>query len=158
VLGREAEGGGRVWGHRLVLAVRRATLAASDMLRRHAAARGMQAKPYSRRSIPGELAMIHVLAIITALPGMRDRILDAWRANVDAVRAEDGCLAYDAVIDVRDGAPGFARFGADTFVVVEKWASVEALQAHAVAPHMKAYAAKVRDWTANRAIHVLEPS
>ena len=48
--------------------------------------------------------MIHVLAIITAMPGMRDRILDAWRANVDAVRAEDGCLAYDAVIDVRDGA------------------------------------------------------
>jgi len=102
--------------------------------------------------------MIHVLAIITAMPGMRDRILDAWRANVDAVRAEDGCLAYNAVIDVRDGAPGFARFGADTFVVVEKWASVEALQAHAVAPHMKAYAAKVREWTANRAIHVLEPA
>ena len=104
--------------------------------------------------------MIHVLAIITALPGMRDRILDAWRGNVDAVRAEDGCLAYDAVVDVDVGAggPGFARFGADTFVVVEKWASMEALQAHAVAPHMKAYAAKVREWTANRAIHVLQPA
>jgi len=102
--------------------------------------------------------MIHVLAIITALPGMRDRILDAWRDNVDAVRAEQGCLAYDAVVDVRDGAPGFARFGGDTFVVVEKWASVEALQAHAVAPHMKAYAARVKDLTASRAIHVLEPA
>ena len=102
--------------------------------------------------------MIHVLAIITALPGMRDRILDAWRANVDAVRAEDGCLAYDAVVDVRDGAPGFARFGADSFVVVEKWASLEALQAHAVAPHMKAYTARVKDLTASRAIHVLEPA
>jgi quinol monooxygenase YgiN len=99
--------------------------------------------------------MIHVLAIITALPGMRERILGAWHANADAVRAENGCLAYDAVVDVRDGALGFARFGADTFVVVEKWASVEALQAHAVAPHMKAYAATVREWTANRAIHVL---
>ena len=102
--------------------------------------------------------MVHVLAIITAVPGMRDRILDAWRANVDAVRAEEGCLAYDAVVDVAGGAAGFARFGVDTFVVVEKWASLEALQAHAVAPHMKAYAAKVREWTANRAIHVLEPA
>jgi quinol monooxygenase YgiN len=102
--------------------------------------------------------MIHVLAIITATPGMRDRILDAWRANVAAVRAEDGCLAYDAVVDLREGAPGFARFGADTFVVVEKWASVEALQAHAIAPHMTSYAAKVREWTASRAIHVLEPA
>ena len=45
--------------------------------------------------------MIHVLAIITAKPGMRDRILEAFRADVDAVRAEHGCLAYQAVVDVR---------------------------------------------------------
>ena len=102
--------------------------------------------------------MIHVLAIITALPGMRDRILDAWRANVDAVRAEDGCLAYDAVVDVRDGAPGFARFGADTFVVVEKWESTDALKAHSAAPHMAAYAAKTREHIASRVIHVLSPT
>ncbi len=102
--------------------------------------------------------MIHVLALITAHAGMRDRILDAWRANAAAVRAEAGCLAYDAVVDVGDGGSGFARFGADTFVVVERWESIEALQAHAVAPHMKAYAATVRQWTANRAIHVLEPA
>jgi len=102
--------------------------------------------------------MIHVLAVITAKPGQRDRILEAFRANVDAVRAEAGCLAYEAVVDVADPAPGFARFGPDAFVVVEKWASLDALQAHAVAPHMKAYAAKVRDFTASRAIHVLEPA
>ena len=102
--------------------------------------------------------MIHVLAIITAKPGMRDRILETFRANVDAVRAEHGCLAYEAVVDVRNAAPGFAQFGPDSFVVVEQWASLEALQAHAVAPHMKAYASKVKEWTANRAIHVLEPA
>jgi quinol monooxygenase YgiN len=102
--------------------------------------------------------MIHVLALITAHAGMRDRILDAWRGNAAAVRAEAGCLAYDAVVDVSDGGSGFARFGADTFVVVERWESLAALQAHAVAPHMKAYATTVRQWTANRAIHVLEPA
>ena len=102
--------------------------------------------------------MIHVLAIITAKPGQRDRILEAYRANVDAVRAEQGCIAYEAVLDVRNALPGFAQFGPDSFVVVEQWASLEALQAHAVAPHMKAYAAKVKDFTANRAIHVLEPA
>jgi quinol monooxygenase YgiN len=32
--------------------------------------------------------MIHVLAIITAKPGMRDRILEAFRNNTEAVRAE----------------------------------------------------------------------
>ena len=102
--------------------------------------------------------MIHVLAIITAKPGQRDRILEAYRANVDAVRAEQGCVAYEAVVDIRNALPGFAQFGPDSFVVVEQWASLEALQAHAVAPHMKAYASKVKDFTANRAIHVLEPA
>ncbi len=101
--------------------------------------------------------MIHVLAIITAKPGMRDRILDAYRANVEAVRAEVGCIAYEAVVDVQAAAAGFAQFGQDAFVVVEKWSSIEALQAHAVAPHMNAYASKVKDLTASRAIHVLEP-
>ena len=48
--------------------------------------------------------------------------------------------------------------GADTFVwPLEKWASLAALQAHAVAPHMKAYASRVKEFTAARVIHVLEP-
>ncbi|MFZ2652104.1 MAG: putative quinol monooxygenase [Burkholderiaceae bacterium] len=102
--------------------------------------------------------MIHVLAIITAKPGMRERILETFQANVAAVHAEAGCMVYEAVVDLRNAVPGFAQFGADTFVVVEKWASIEALQAHAAAPHMKAYASKVKDLTANRAIHVLEPA
>jgi quinol monooxygenase YgiN len=99
---------------------------------------------------------IHVLAIITAKPGQRERILAAYRANVETVRAEDGCIAYEAVVDVASDAPGFARFGPDSFVVVEQWASMEALQAHAVAPHMKAYGRQVKDFTADRAIHVLQ--
>ena len=102
--------------------------------------------------------MIHVLAIITAKPGMRARILEAFKANVPAVRAEAGCIAYEAVVDVDNAAPGFASFGLDTFVVVEQWESIEALQAHAVAPHMKAYAGSIRELTASRAIHVLQPA
>jgi quinol monooxygenase YgiN len=100
--------------------------------------------------------MIHVLAMIAAKPGMREHILAAYRGNVDNVRAEAGCLAYEAVIDVPGMPSIFAQFGADTFVVVERWESVEALRAHAVAPHMKAYAAQVEPFTASRAIHVLQ--
>ncbi len=100
--------------------------------------------------------MIHVLAIITARPGMRERILEAYRGNVDAVRAEAGCIAYEAVVDAADASAGFAQFGPDSFVVVEQWASMDALRAHAVAPHMKAYASQVKDLTASRAIHVLK--
>ena len=101
--------------------------------------------------------MIHVLAVITAKPGQRDRILEAFRDNVPAVRAEAGCLAYEAVVDIANPAPGFAQFGADAFVVVDEAAALEALQAHAVAPHMKAYGEKNKDLVAGRVIHVLKP-
>ena len=36
--------------------------------------------------------MVHVVAIITAKPGQRDTVLTAFRANMPAVLAEDGCI------------------------------------------------------------------
>lgn len=101
--------------------------------------------------------MVHVLAIITAKPGMREKVLEAFRANVPAVLAEDGCIEYGAAIDTQQ-APAFqTAMGPDTFVVIEKWASVEALKAHAAAPHMQAYGARTRDMLASRVIHILSP-
>ncbi|MFT3720763.1 putative quinol monooxygenase [Pseudorhodoferax sp.] len=101
--------------------------------------------------------MIQVLAIITTHPGKREDVLAAFRENRAAVLAEDGCIEYGAVVDAANLPPGWASFGPDTFVVVEKWASLPALQAHAAAPHMKAYGARTKDWVASRAIHVMEP-
>jgi quinol monooxygenase YgiN len=42
--------------------------------------------------------------------------------------------------------------------VVEKWESVDALKAHAAAPHMAAYGAKTQDLLASRVIHILSPA
>jgi quinol monooxygenase YgiN len=99
--------------------------------------------------------MIHVIAILTTKPGQRATVLEAFKANVPAVLAEDGCIEYGATVDVEGAAPAF---GPDTFVVVEKWASMAALKAHAASPHMAAYAAKVKDMVASRAVHVLDPA
>ncbi len=102
--------------------------------------------------------MIHVIAIITTQPGLRDTVLGHFRANVPAVLAENGCIEYGATIDA-EGAPPFqAKCGPDTFVVVEKWADSAALAAHAAAPHMAAYAARTREHVASRVIHVLAPT
>lgn len=101
--------------------------------------------------------MIHVLALITTKPGMRDEVLDAFQANVPAVHAEEGCIEYGATVDTDGVGPFQTQVGADTFVVVEKWASVEALKAHAASPHMAAYGAKTKDLLASRVIHVLSP-
>jgi quinol monooxygenase YgiN len=101
--------------------------------------------------------MIHVVAIITAKPGHRDKILDAFLANRPAVLAEDGCIEYGAAVDAPGMPASFGAFGPESFVVIEKWASKAALQAHAAAPHMAAYGAKTKEWLQSRVIHVLEP-
>ncbi len=102
--------------------------------------------------------MLHVLAIITTKPGMRDAVLRAFRANMPAVHAEEGCLAYEPTVDAEAFGGFQTELGPDTFVVVEKWRSAEALRAHAAAPHMKAYAESTREMIASRVIHVLSPA
>ena len=104
------------------------------------------------------MTMVHVLAVITAKPGRRDEILAAFRANVPAVHAEDGCIEYGATIDTEDVGALQTPFGDDTFVAVEKWESLAALKAHIAAPHMAAYGAKTKDIVASRIIHVLSPA
>jgi len=100
------------------------------------------------------MSRVHVLAVITAKPGLRGQILEAFKANVPAVHAEDGCIEYGAVLDA-EGVGFSTPYGGDTFVVVEKWASLDALKAHAASDHMKAYAAKTKELIADRVIHVL---
>ena len=99
--------------------------------------------------------MIHVLAVITAKPGMREAVLKEFRANMPAVHAEKGCIEYGPAVDA-EGSP--AKYGDDTFVVIEKWESPDALKAHANSSHMAAYAAKTREMIATRVIHTLSPA
>lgn len=102
--------------------------------------------------------MIHVIAVITAKPGQREAVLEAFRANIPAVLAEDGCIEYGPVVDAEGMGSWQTRFGADSFVVLEKWRDAAALAAHAKAPHMAAYAAKTKELIAGRTIHVMSPA
>jgi len=97
--------------------------------------------------------MVHVLAFITTKPGMRPDVLALFNAMVPAVRAEDGCIEYGAVVDL-DGAIQ-TPIGADRFVVVEKWESLDDLNAHTASAHMASFAAQAKDMLAERIIHVM---
>ena len=99
--------------------------------------------------------MIHVIAVITAKPGQREQILTHFRANVPAVKAEKGCIEYGAALDADTGLGFQAKWGPDSFLVIEKWESLEALKAHAAAPHMAAYAGKTKALVADRKIYIL---
>ena len=101
------------------------------------------------------MSLVHVLAVITAKPGKRDEVLANFNGNVPAVHAEDGCIEYGAGVDCAEASSFAAAYGPDTFVVVEKWESLDHLKAHAAAPHMKAYAEKNKDLLADRKVHVM---
>lgn len=101
--------------------------------------------------------MIHVIAIITTKPGQRAAVLEVFKANVPNVLSEHGCIEYEATGDAEPTLGNQTKFGADTFVVIEKWESVEALQDHFKAPHMAVYGSKTRDLVASRVIHVTTP-
>jgi quinol monooxygenase YgiN len=101
---------------------------------------------------------VHVIAVITTKPGQRAAVLAEFHANTPAVLAEDGCITYQATTDCENAGPAQTPFGPDTIVIVEEWANLAALNAHAAAPHMKAYAAATRDMVADRKIHILSPA
>ena len=99
--------------------------------------------------------MIHVIAVITTKPGKIIGNYCLQYINMPGVKAEKGCIEYGPVVDADDMGPIQTPFGEDTFVVIEKWETKGDLKSHAAAPHMAAYAAKVKDLLASRIIHVM---
>ena len=102
--------------------------------------------------------MIHVIATIELNPGTRDAFLVEFRRLIPDVHAEQGCIEYGPAIDAETDIPNQAKYGPDTVVVVEKWADVDALKAHSVAPHMDAYRVRVKDYVRKVDLRVLDPA
>ena len=96
------------------------------------------------------------LIAYTAKSGMREAILKGFTPTAGGSR-RTGLHQYGPTVDAEGIGSFQTKFGPDTFVVIEKWESPEALKAHATSPHMAAYAAKTRDLIASRVIHVLQP-
>ena len=102
--------------------------------------------------------MIHVIATVALNSGTRDAFLAEFKKIVPVVHAEEGCIEYGPAIDANTDIEAQHSLGADTVVVVEKWASVAALKAHIVAPHMLEYREKVKDYVAGMELRILEPA
>jgi quinol monooxygenase YgiN len=100
--------------------------------------------------------MIYVIATITAKPGTREHVLEAFRWLTPLVRAEVGCIEYQATVDVPTTIAVQDGPRPDVVTVIEKWESVEALYAHGVASHMNEYRAKVKDYVLSVRLQVTE--
>jgi len=102
--------------------------------------------------------MIHVIATIELAPGTREKFLAEFRKNMPKVHAEQGCVEYAPAIDATTDLPVQSKVGPDKVVIVEKWASLDALRAHMKAPHMAEYGARVKDYVRGRDIKILSPA
>lgn len=99
--------------------------------------------------------MIHVIAIITTIPGKRAEVLNEFSQVIPVVHEEEGCIEYQPVTDLEDAGDMQSVLGEDSFIVVEKWSSLACLQAHGTSEHMLNYGKKVGHLIADRKIHVL---
>ena len=78
------------------------------------------------------------------------------KANIPTVRAEKGCISYNLTEDCKEGsAAANARPNVLTFV--ECWESMEALQNHLAAPHMKAFMEKVGSLRSGKTLKIVTP-
>jgi quinol monooxygenase YgiN len=102
--------------------------------------------------------VVHVIATIRLNPGTRDAYLAEFRRLVPLVLAEDGCLAYAPTVDEPLGLAVQELAGDDAVVVVEQWASPDALRAHSAAPHMADYRVRVKDFVKSVSLRVLRPA
>jgi quinol monooxygenase YgiN len=102
--------------------------------------------------------MIHVVATITLKPGVRGPFLDVFRWLTPLVRAEPGCVEYQATTDVPTTIAVQDPPRPDVVTVVEKWDTLEALYAHGAMQHMAEYRVKVKDYVTGVKLQVTEPA
>ena len=102
--------------------------------------------------------MIYVIATIEVHPGKRGAFLEEFHALVPKVHAEGGCIEYGPTVDVDSGIEAQGGVRANVVTIVEKWESLDHLEAHLAAAHMAAYREKVRDLVAGVGLQILEPA
>lgn len=102
--------------------------------------------------------VIHVIAALTTAPGRRDELIAAFKELAPQVHAEQGCIEYGTAVDVATPIDAQEPLRSDVVVVVEKWDSIEALQAHLAAPHMEAFRNSMSEVITGISLQILEPA
>ena len=99
--------------------------------------------------------MINVIASIRIKDGRMSDFIEIFKSNVPNVLAEKGCIEYVPTLDAPAGLP-VQVLDSNVITIIEKWGSIEDLQAHLSAPHMLAYKEKVKDIVEDVTLKVLE--
>ena len=98
--------------------------------------------------------MINVIASIHIKEGRLSEFIEIFKSNIPKVLEEKGCIEYVPTIDFPAGLPP-QELNNNVVTIIEKWDSLEDLQAHLSAPHMLAYKENVKDLVEKLSLKVL---
>jgi quinol monooxygenase YgiN len=102
--------------------------------------------------------MICVIASIELGEGCRDTFLTEFHRLVPKVLVESGCIEYGPMIDLATGIGVQVPVRPNMVTIVEKWESVDALEAHLMTPHMTEYRKAVKNLVLGTTIQILAPA
>jgi len=98
--------------------------------------------------------MINVIASIHIKEGRLSEFIKIFKSNIPNVLKEKGCIEYMQTIDVPIGLPP-QELNNNVVTIIEKWDSIEDLQAHLIAPHMLVYKENVKNLVDKVSLKVL---
>jgi quinol monooxygenase YgiN len=99
--------------------------------------------------------MINVIASISIKERKFSDYLRILKANVPMVRKEKGCIEYVPAGDIETGLPSQV-LDRNVVTILERWESLEALNAHLASRHMLDYREKVKDMVDRVSVKVLK--
>lgn len=99
--------------------------------------------------------MINVIASIQIKEGQLLKFIEIFKSNIPNVLEEKGCIEYVPTVDAPTGLPP-QELDRNTVTIIEKWNTLEDLQAHLKAPHMLAYKEEVKDIVEKLSLKILK--
>ena len=99
--------------------------------------------------------MINVIASIYIREGRLSEFIEIFKLNIPNVLKEKGCIEYVPTVDVLTDLPP-QKLDDNVVTIIEKWNSLDDLQAHLSAPHMLAYKENVKDLVDKISLKILK--
>ena len=101
--------------------------------------------------------MIQVVTTVDVRPDCLASFLSLLGENIPLVKAEQGCLAYEPMVDIDSGMPTQGANRENTVILVEAWESMDALRTHLQAPHMASFREVAKELVERVSHQVLQP-
>jgi quinol monooxygenase YgiN len=102
--------------------------------------------------------MIRLVVTMVIKEGKMDAFLAECKKIRPQVLAEKGCIMYDYHREIQSPLGSQEPVQKNRITLLEAWESLDALQEHSAAPHMKEFLARVKDMRESVTARVLEPA